>query len=417
MIRLTKNTFLLFTLLLFHVTIIGQHYDMLLLNGHLIDPKNGINEQMDVAIDQGIIVSIENDLSGATADKIIDAQDLLVVPGLIDIHVHVFHGTKPHRYLSDSYGSVAPDGFTLESGVTTVVDAGGAGWRNFRTFKEQTIDRSITRVLAFLNIVGHGMAGGAYEQDLYDMDPRLTSMVANQFKSDIVGIKLAHFSGPDWVPTQYSVEAATHSGLPVMIDFGGSQPPLSLDTLLLQELNPGDIFTHAYANVNGRIPIVDADGNVLPEVFKAQEKGIVFDVGHGGGSFVFEIAVPATKQGIFPTTISTDLHTGSMNGGMKDMTNVMSKFLALKMPLTDVIAASTWLPAKVIQKTELGHLSTGAIADITLLKLEKGKFGFVDTKKKKLTGNQKLICELTIKDGKIVYDLNGLSSEDWDIDE
>ena len=150
-----------------------------------------------------------------------------------------------------------------------------------------------------------------------------------------------------------------------------------------------------------------------PYVFEAQKKGIVFDVGHGGGSFVFEQAVPAMDQGLYPNSISTDLHTGSMNGGMKDILNIMSKFINLKMPLKEVMAAATWKPANYIQRSDLGHLSVGAVADITIVQLQKGNFGFIDTARKKMLGNQKLTCELTIRNGDVVYDLNGLASSLW----
>jgi len=202
--------------------------------------------------------------------------------------------------------------------------------------------------------------------------------------------------------------------IPVMIDFGGSEPELPLKTLFLEKLRPGDIFTHAYANVNGRTAIVDDKGKVRPFVFEAQKRGIIFDVGHGGGSFLFNQAIPATKQGLFPNSISTDLHTGSMNGGMKSQINIMSKFLNMDMPLADVIAASTWNPAQYIKRTDLGHLSVGAVADITISKLKKGDFGFIDSRGFKMNGKQKLECELTVREGAIVYDLNGISRPMWD---
>ena len=395
------------------VYMMGQTHDLLILNGHLIDPKTKVDQKMDIGITDGIVTKIDADLSSEDAETIIDAQGLIIIPGLIDIHVHVFHGTTPDRYLANSYSSVSPDGFTFESGVTTVVDAGGAGWKNFETFKNQTIDRSKTRVLAFLNIVGQGMSGGAFEQDLNDMDPKLTAMVAKKFSSDIIGVKLAHYNGYDWRPTEKTVRAGQLAEIPVMVDFGGSQPELPLDTLFIEKLRPGDIYTHVYANVPGRMAVVDSNGKVLESALKAQKNGLIFDVGHGGASFIFEQGIPSINQGLYPDTISTDLHTGSMNAAMKDMVNVMSKFLNMNMSLHQVIEASTWKPAQVIGRTELGHISVGGIADLTLLKMEKGNFGFLDTKNKKIKGNKKLSCQMTIKDGKVVYDLNGLSGKLW----
>jgi dihydroorotase len=330
------------------------------------------------------------------------------------MHVHVFYGTEPDADYSNGFNSVQPDAFTFRAGVTTVVDAGSSGWRNFNTFKEQTIDPSKTRVLAFLNIVGHGMKGGKVEQNLLDMESDPTSYVANKYPDLIVGIKVAHYSGPEWDPVERAVEAGNIAKVPVMIDFGGHIPPLSLETLLMEKLRPGDIFTHCFAHVRGRIPIVDEHGKVRPYVWEAQKRGIVFDVGHGGGSFLFEQAIPALDQGFIPNSISTDLHIGSMNGGMKTMLNVMSKFLNMGVSLEEIITESTWHPAQYIHREDLGHLSVDAVADLTLLKKVEGDFGFIDTGGYKIKGDQKLVCELTLREGKVVWDLNGIASPEWD---
>lgn len=398
---------------MFFSSVLAQDYDMLIQNGHLIDAKNGINEVMDIAIKDGKIAAVSSKLNSKQSKKTIDAKGLVISPGLIDIHGHHFHGTEPSSYLSNSFTALPPDGFTFESGITTVVDVGGAGWRNFNQFKEQTIANSKTRVLSFLNIVGHGMKGGAFEQDLSDMDEKLTAIVAQQNKDYVVGIKVAHFSGFDWTPVEKAVAAGTRANIPVMVDFGGSQPELPLNVLLLEKLRPGDIFTHAYAHVNGRTPVVNESGKLQPYVLDAQKRGIIFDVGHGGGSFVFEQAIPAIQQGFKPNTISTDLHTGSMNGGMKDILNVMSKLLNMDMSIQELVEAATWKPAKVIQREDLGNLSVGSVADITLLKIESGEFGFIDTQNKKMEGTKKIICELTLREGNVVYDLNGLASTPW----
>ena len=398
---------------MFFSSVLAQDYDMLIQNGHLIDAKNGINEVMDIAIKDGKIAAVSSNLNSKQSKKTIDAKGLVISPGLIDIHGHHFHGTEPSSYLSNSFTALPPDGFTFESGITTVVDVGGAGWRNFNQFKEQTIANSKTRVLSFLNIVGHGMKGGAFEQDLSDMDEKLTAIVAQQNKDYVVGIKVAHFSGFDWTPVEKAVAAGTRANIPVMVDFGGSQPELPLNVLLLEKLRPGDIFTHAYAHVNGRTPVVNESGKLQPYVLDAQKRGIIFDVGHGGGSFVFEQAIPAIQQGFKPNTISTDLHTGSMNGGMKDILNVMSKLLNMYMSIQELVEAATWKPAKVIQREDLGNLSVGSVADITLLKIESGEFGFIDTQNKKMEGTKKIICELTLREGNVVYDLNGLASTPW----
>jgi len=392
----------------------AQEYDLLIKNGHLIDAKNKVDQLMDVAVHEGKIAEVAAQIPAEKAEKVIDAKGLYVVPGLIDNHVHVFHGTNQDQYISNSFTSLPPDGFTFRYGVTTVVDAGSSGWRNFKTFREQTIDNSKTRVLAYLNIVGPGMKGGAIEQNLADMDPKLTAIVARQNSDVIVGIKLAHYSGHDWTPLERTVEAGEQAKMPVMIDFGGSNPALSIETLLLEKLRPGDIYAHCYAHVGGRMPVVDENGNVRPCVHEAQKKGIAFEVGHGGGSFLFEQALPSMDQGFLPNIISTDLHTGSMNAGMKDMLNVMSKFLNMGMSLQQVVARSTWTPAFHINREELGHLGVGAGADIALLNVKEGDFGFTDVKGWKIPGDKKLECELTLREGKVVWDLNGISMQEWE---
>ena len=388
--------------------VLAQTYSLVIKNGHLIDPKNNIDGPMDVAVQDGKIALVARNIDARQAKQVVDAKGLYVVPGLIDMHAHVFHGMDPDRYLSAGLSALPPDGFTFRVGVTTIVDVGGAGWRNFPLFKNTVIDQAQTRVLAFLNIVGEGMRGGAWEQSLADMDPRQAAAVARQHRAHIVGIKLAHFEGHNWTPTDNTVEAGKLAGIPVMIDFGGAEPILPIRDLFLEHLRPGDIFTHMYGQVRGRETIVDLETQtVKPFVWEARKRGIIFEVGYGGISFSYSQAIPAMKEGFVPDVISTDLHTGSMNGAMKDQLSVMSKFLQMGMPLKDIIQASTWNPAKVIQREELGHLSTGTEADIAILGLREGDFGFFDHTGYKVRGNRKFECEMTIRAGRIVYDLNG----------
>jgi dihydroorotase len=401
------------TMLLIGITLLSfpgwsQSYDLLIKNGRVIDPKNKLDARMDIAVSDGKIAKVASKIEG-TAKQTIDATDLVVTPGLIDIHGHVFHGTQEDHYLSDGLSALPPDGFTLRVGVTTIVDCGGAGWRNFSTFKKNVIDKSTTRVLSFLNIVGHGMRGGNWEQDVADMDSKLSANTARSNKAHIVGFKLAHFSGYDWTPTDRVVEAGKQADMPVIIDFGGARPALSLEELFMKKLRPGDIYTHAYAKLDGsRETIVDETTNTMkPFMQAARARGIVFDVGYGGASFNYTQAIPALKAGFYPTTISTDLHTGSMNTSMKDQLSVMSKFMQMGMPLTEVIKASSWTPAQVIKREELGHLTEGAEADIAILNIRKGNFGFYDKTGYKVNGTEKFECELTIRAGKIAYDLNG----------
>lgn len=390
--------------------VIAQTYSIVIKGGHVIDPKNNIDGVMDIAISGDTIAKVAKNIDGKLAEQVVTAKGMYVTPGLIDMHSHNFFGTEPDSYIRNSFTSLPPDGFTFRTGVTTVVDVGGAGWRSFPTFKKQTIENSKTRVLSFLNIVGEGMRGGVYEQNTSDMDAKLTAGVAGMYSDYIVGVKVAHFSGPEWTPVDRAVEAGKMANIPVMIDFGGSNPPLPLEELFMEHLRPGDIFTHAFGELGSREAIVDVETKeVKPYVWEAQEKGIIFDVGYGGISFAYSQAIPAVKSGFYPTTISTDIHTGSMNNAMKDILNVMSKFLVMGMDLQAVIEATTWNPAKAIQREELGNLSVGAPADVAVLNMREGDFGFFDYTGYKMEGDRKLECELTIRDGKIVYDLNGIA--------
>ncbi|MDP9076449.1 MAG: amidohydrolase/deacetylase family metallohydrolase [Bacteroidota bacterium] len=389
----------------------GQSYDIVIKGGHVIDPKNNIDAVMDVAIADGKIALVSKDIDPKQGIQVVDAKGMYVTPGLIDIHTHDFYGTQPDHQYEDGNLGISPDGFTFRNGVTTVVDAGSSGWRTFPTFKSQTIDVSKTRVLALLNIVGEGMRGG-YEQNVNDMDAKMTALVAKRYRDIVVGIKLAHFEGHDWTPTDRAVEAGTLAGgIPVMIDFGGSNPPLSIEELFLKHLRPGDIFTHCFGQLGSREYLVDLQTNkIKPFVNEARKRGIIFDVGYGGISFAYSQALPAIKEGFFPNSISTDLHVGSMNDAMKDMLTCMTKFLAMGMSLHDVIQASTSNPAKEIKHEELGNLSVGAGADVAILNVREGKFGLFDYTGYKVTTDKKLECELTIRAGNIVYDLDGLAT-------
>jgi dihydroorotase len=391
------------------MTTYAQEFDLLLKGGHVIDGKNRISEVRDVAIGNRRIAAVERNIAPSRAKKTVDATGLYVTPGLVDIHVHVFTGTgERNSYAGDN--SIYPDGFTFRAGVTTVADAGSSGWRNFADFKEHVIDRSKTRVLAFLNIVGKGMRGGAIEQDLADMQAKPTAETAIRNKGVIVGIKTAHYAGPEWAPVERAVEAGTLAKVPVMVDFGVFASERPYQDLVTKKLRPGDISTHMYLD---RVPMLDDAGKVRPYLFEARKRGVIFDVGHGGGSFLFRQAVPAMQQGWIPDSISTDLHTGSMNSGMKDMANVMSKFLNMGMSIDEVVLRSTWHPAQEIGQPELGHLSIGAPADVAVLRVLEGDFGFVDTFGARMKGSRKLVPELTIRDGLVVWDLNGITRDDW----
>ncbi len=385
-------------------------YDLLLRGGRVIDARNSIDGVMDVAIKDGKIARVAPGLFAGDAIKTIDVRGMVVSPGLIDLHVHVYNGTgEKGSYAGDL--SVPPDGFTFRSGVTTVIDAGCAGWRNFEDFKDRIIDRSRTRVLAMLNIVGHGMRGGKWEQDMADMDGEATAKMAQRYPNVIVGVKSAHFGGPEWKPIDEAVIAGNRAKLPVMVDFGTDQPARPLYDLLTKKLRPGDIYTHMFSGLRQeQDPATQGPSKAFVE---GRARGIYFDTGTGGGSFKFMLAAPIIKQGFKPDSLSTDLHTGSMNSATKDILNVASKMMALGLPLPEVIADMTAHPARQIKREDLGNLSPGSVADIAVISVQKGKFGYTDMGNTRVDGSQKLVAELTLKDGKIVYDLNGLSALAW----
>ena len=388
-------------------------YDLLIRNGHVIDGKNKIDAVRDVAVADGKIAAVSAKIDPALARRVVDATGLYVTPGLIDLHAHVFAvGTGEKGSYAGGDNSLVPDGYTFRVGVTTVVDAGCAGWRNFAVFKERIIDRAKTRVLAMLNIVGNGMRGGKYEQDLNDMDASATAKAALANKDVVVGIKTAHYAGPEWAPVERAVAAGTEANIPVMVDFGNNHPESRpLRVLLNEKLRPGDIYTHVYSGLRDELL---PNGQPNPGLMEGRKRGVYFDVGHGGGSFLWRVAVPIMKTGFKPDSISTDLHIGSMNAGMKDQLNVMDKFLAMGMTVPEVVIRSTTNPAHEIKRDDLGNLSVGSVADIAVLRQEKGSFGFIDMYGARMKGNSRLLCELTVRNGLVVYDLNGISKTDWD---
>jgi dihydroorotase len=381
----------------------AQQYQIIIKGGHVIDPKNKIDEILDVAIGNGRILKIAKDIDTLNAYKIVNAKGMYVVPGLIDMHTHDFYGRDTERHFCDGAESLLPDSFAFRSGVTTVVDAGSSGWKDFPVFKKKIIDSSKTRVLAFLNIVGAGMRGKTFEQDTSDMDGIKTAMIAKQYHDYIVGIKLAHFRGPEWKPVDEAIKAGNIANIPLMIDFGESKSPLSLEELFLKHMRPGDIFTHCFAQLKGRESIVDTVTQKLKGfVWKAKQKGILYDVGYGEISFSFSQAVPAIESGFYPNTISTDKHAGKKIK-IKDILDIMSEFLALGMNMQQVIATVTWNPAREIKHEELGNISKGAIADLTILHVRNNNIEFFDYTGHKIDGSKNFECEMTIKDGKIVY--------------
>ena len=387
--------------------------ELLLRGGHVIDPANGIDGVADVAIGGGRIIAVGAELPADGDATVLDVSGRYVTPGIIDMHAHVFH-THERSGLS-----LHPLVNTFSSGVTTVVDAGTAGWRDFADFKSEVIDQSKVRLFGYVNIVGRGM-GGDWEHDVREMQPAMAAAVAEAFPDVVVGIKTAHYwakqppdaEHPLWAAVDGAVAAGERCGLPVMVDFYPWIPGRPYPELILERMRPGDIHTHVFAQ---QFPIIDERGRVEEHLWQARERGIIFDVGHGAASFWFRNAVPAIEQGFVPDSISTDLHTGNVNGVVIDMLTTMNKILAAGVPLADVIAKSTVVPAKEIGHPELGTLTPGSEADVAVLVLDEGEFCFVDCGRTTLAATQRLRCQLTLRAGETVWNPDGLGLPGWEM--
>ena len=396
----------LFAFLLVPRLIQAQEIDLLLKGGRVLDPKNSIDSKMDVAVKDGKIYRIAVEIPSSSAKKVVDVSGMLVSPGLINIHTHVYAGSKPG--FADGQSSQLPDAFAPRSGITTVVDAGTTGWRTFPDFKAKVVDPSLTRVLAFINIFETGFsAGSAIEPDLNTLDVQMTVDAIKKYPDFIAGTRIGHYKGKSWIPFNKASEAAQITDRPLFVEC--HMPEYSLEDQL-KKMRSGDIITHSFENVSERMPIVDEQGKLRAFVLEAQNRGVLFDVGHGGVGFWFNQAIPALKQGLLPNSFGTDEHRTSMNAGMKNMLNVMSKYLTIGMTIPDIIASGSWKPAKSIKREDLGNLSVGSVADIAVLSVLNGKYGYVDSGGNRIEGNQKFEAELTVRAGRIIWDLNGLAA-------
>ena len=399
----------------------AQHYDLLLKGGHVIDPANHIDRVMDVAVTGTKIAAVEPSIPPAEAGKVVNVSGLYVTPGLIDIHVHIAQGGAPLDWFSpEARSHIQPykilADLMLQSGVTTVVDAGTAGADTFLMEKEEVIDRAQIRVLAFLNIVADGMSGGL-EQDVGQMDVERCAQTIKKYRDVIVGVKTAHYwtdqpedpEHPLWIAVDRAVACGREAGVPIMVDFF-PRPGRSYADLILKHMRPGDIHTHVFAQ---QFPIILPNGKVNPIMWEARKRGVIFDVGHGAASFWFRNAMPAVQQGFLPDSISTDLHDDSVVTLAVSLNNVMSKFLAMGETLQDVIQETTVNPAREIHHTELGTLSPGSDADIAVLELLHGHFTYADDGYARQDGNERLVNQMTIRSGAIVFDPYGLSMVEW----
>jgi len=386
-----------------------QPFDLVLAGGRVIDPASGLDRVADVAIAGDRIAAIGPGLAGRAA-RVADVSGLLVTPGLIDMHVHVY----PHHFDI----SIVADGQSYSSGITTMVDAGSAGAANYEHFHQAVVTKAKTRVLAFVNIVDLGM-GGDFEQDVARMNPAWTAEVASAFP-EIVGVKMAHYwtwqpwdaQHAPWACVDLGVRAGELCAKPTMTDFWPRPPERTYEDLILHHLRPGDIHTHVFAQ---QFPVLVEGGQLNPAYAEARQRGIIFDLGHGAGSFWFRWAARAMAQGFIPDSISTDLHiNNAANGLVTNLLNVASKLLNLGLSVEDAISRMTVAPAREIGRPELGVLRVGGEADIAVLSLDQGQFGFIDCGGARLQGDQRLRCRLTVRAGEVVYDPDGLAAPDWE---
>jgi dihydroorotase len=369
---------------------------VLIRGGTVVDPSQGLHARRDLRVDGGRVIELGDGLAAGPGEEVVDARDRLVLPGLIDLHVHVFWGAT-------HYG-IAPDPHCLGTGTTTVVDAGSAGAHTFAAFRRYVIDVSATRIVPFLNIGATGMVSpdvGELEE-LRHID-RVAALRTIEAHRDLIrGIKvrlsrdLVGSNAP--VALKTAREAGEAAGLPIMVHVGDTPIPLAE---ILDELRPGDVITHCY---HGRDEgILDGLGTVIPAARQAAARGVLFDVGHGKGSFSFQVARRALAQGFRPGTISSDLHVYNLDGPVFDLATTMSKFLHLGLSLDEVVAMTTEAPARVIgHDRTLGTLRPGAAGDVTLLALREGPVTFEDTVGERAEGTRRLVPAGTVRAGRWV---------------
>ena len=389
-------------------------YDLLLQGGSLYDPADKSIRPGDLAVKAGRLAKKAEHIPAESAQTVVDAAGCVISPGLIDLHCHIFPVFPYPR--EDSLRTTNAEEHMFRCGVTTAVDAGTCGWRNFGDFKEHVIDRTKLRVLAFLDIAAKGMHYTDSEQSVADINPKIAAAVAQEWSGVIVGIKSAHYwarhedaEHPAFASIDGAREAAALSGKIVMVDSIPIPPERSYPPILAR-LAPGDIHTHVFAQ---QFPLLDEQGRVYDYMWKERERGVRFDVGHGSGSFWFRQAVGCLEQGFWPDTISTDLHHQNVTGPVIDLLYVMSKFYAMGMPLEEVLYRATRAPALAVSHPELGTLEEGACADLAVLRVRQGRFGYMDCGGARLTGEGRLECVATLRAGEVVFDPEARSMSEW----
>jgi len=369
-------------------------YDLLLKGGTVIDAAQDLNAVRDVAIADGVIAAVESDIPERAATQTVSVKNRYITPGLIDIHTHVYYGVTTWGIRADA---VCPT-----AGTTTVVDAGSPSWVTFPGFREFIAEPAQTNILTYIHISGIGLVYGPIGEmiDIAYAAPERVADTLQQHRDITVGVKVRQGKmqvGDNGVePLNLAIEAAERAGTSVMCHIGAGVPLPEI----LRCLRPGDVITHCFQG-NGD-NIIDEKGRIIPEAWKAHEDGVIFDVGHGAGSFRYEVAQRAMEQGFISDVISTDLHTGNINGPVYDLPTTLSKLMHLGLPLADVIEKATFSAAKAIQRQDqIGNLKVGTVADIAVFNVLEGQFEYFDSHGTKFIGNKKLKTELTIRKGKI----------------
>ena len=373
-------------------------YDLVVRGGTVVDPSQSIHAPMDVAIRDGLIAEVAPSIDTSQAEKIVDARGQLVVPGLIDLHVHVYHRHVPI--------SLEPDGLCAAGGVTTMLDAGSAGSLNFGGFRRDILDRAETQLFGLVNLSCMGLIVAHFGElmDRRYADPEGVVETIRQHPDVALGVKIRagrHIIGDGQMGRDNfmdAVRAARESGTWLMVHIGES--PMSIPEML-EQMQPGDCITHCFKSGSERI--LAADNQLLDAVREASDRGIVFDVGHGRGSFQWEVVEAAIEQGFEPTTISTDLHQMNINGPVYDMPTTMSKFLMLGCSLDRVVEMSTTVPARVLGKQDqLGTLKVGTVADVAVLERHEGSFLLSDSHDEMRTGRELLVAAATVRRGELI---------------
>lgn len=390
-------------------------YDILLQNGMVLDGTGSPAQKLDIAIKDGVIAAVEKYISADSAKRVLDVKDLIVTPGLVDMHCHIFpHFPQPEKGLP----TIDPEAHLYQSGVTAAVDTGTCGWKHFQQFKEQVIDPSDLKIFAFINIAAEGMVYFPSEQNVNDFEIEPLVKLCEKYPREVVGIKTAHYwhalppdeEHPTWASVDATLEAAEACNTIAMFDFQENEGR-TYKELILEKLRPGDIHTHVFAQ---QFPVITDDKKVNEIHWQARERGVVFDLGHGAGSFWFRQAVPAYQQGFYPDTISSDLYFSNVVNPVINLLHIMSKYLNIGMPIEEVIHRTTRRPAEVIKRTDIGTLDIGARADVAVLKVQQGNFAFSDAGGARMDGDKRLECHMTICNGKVKYNPYAIGLPQWE---